>query len=127
MTVVTKAAQRPEPFSVNFQREVQAMLFCLQWKAISYEEMRRNLKKLGMDLDDERKPIPTPPVMYELPEEEDDNVYPLPEGENPIVHDDVIEFIEEARIPPEVYSTFPPVVFSTLEAFTMHLNKIQES
>lgn len=50
--------ERPAGFSPNFQREVQAMVLVYSSKSISRKELRQNLEKLGMALDDEPRQLP---------------------------------------------------------------------
>ena len=95
--------ERPPGFSTNFQREVQAMLFLLNWKAVTREEIRKNLPKLGMELITDPKPLPPiPDAPIQIPF---DDSYPLVELHN--VPDVVIAFIEENKIPDEVLAELP--------------------
>lgn len=103
--------ERPPGFSVNFQREVQAMLFLLNWTVVTREEVRKNLPKLGMDLITDPKPlppIPDAPIQVPL-----DDSYPMVELHN--VPDDVINFIDEQKIPDEVLAELPNESFESVE------------
>ena len=124
-----RGGSRPEPFSQNFQREVQAFLFLLQWRQISQKELRINLRKMGVELDDDPLHLPKfPPLNFELPEEEDEEVYPVPEAEGePMVADEVVTFIDDNKIPAEVYQDFPVEAFMSLGNFMKAINSQEVS
>lgn len=112
-------ANRPEPFSVNFQRETQALLFLLHWKQITSEELRINLKKMGVELVDAPRPIPRVPMNHEV-QLPDDESYPVPEEEEIELTPDVAEilnFIEKEQIAPEEWQELSEESFENLEVF----------
>lgn len=107
---------RPEPFSVNFQREVQAFLFLVHWKALTMEELRLNLKKMGVELIDNPRPIPhVPNFEHQLPLEDE---YPEPEEIDPVV-----QYILTNNIGPQMYAGFPEEAFQSVEAFEAALEE----
>lgn len=124
-----RGGDRLEPFTQNFQREVQAFLFLLQWRQISQAELRKNLRKMGVELDDDPLNLPKfPPLNFELPEEDDEEVYPAPEAEGePMVADEVVLFIDANRIPASVYQNFEVEAFMSLDNFTKALNSQEVS
>lgn len=124
-----QGGNRPEPFSQNFQREVQAFLFLIQWRQITQEELRLNLRKMGVELKDDPLNLPKyPPLNFDLPEDEDEEVYPAPEAEGePMVADEVIDFINVNKINIDDVSHYPVEAFQSLDAFVKELNKSEVS
>jgi len=113
-------AERPVGLSTNFQREVQAMLFLLNWHCTSREEIRLNLNELGYKTIDDPKPLPSvPDVQQQIPY---DDSYPLVELHD--VPDDVLAFIDEQKVPEEVLAELPDTSFSSVEALVRAIGNL---
>ena len=99
------------------------MLFLLNWKVVTREEIRINLPNLGMELQTTPHalpPIPEAPVQIPF-----DDSYPMTELHD--VPEDVIAFIEENKIPEEVLGTLPDDSFGSVESLVRAIHELAET
>lgn len=96
--------ERPQGFSPNFQREVQAMVLVYSGGSISRKEVRQNLEFLGMKLDDEQRQ--------------------LPDLHNYLIPDWALEMAQDLGVEREVLMYLPMYAYEDQNQFLNVLNEV---